>query len=100
MRLHREGRQCEVIVAALESCSRPPPLKQFLYLDFIDGNKFDTVWEMLVQKIRKREPYIIHVRVLYMYCIMQYVQYSYMQYMYMYSRLKQSIMTYMYMCTL
>ena len=58
VRLYHEGRQCEVIVAALEVCSRPPPLKQFLYLDFMDGTKFDTVWEKLVQKIRKGELYL------------------------------------------
>ena len=70
VRLYHEGRQCEVIVAALEVCSRPPPLKQFLYLDFMDRSKFDTVWEMLTQKIRKGELYVhvlhcgyIHVHV-------------------------------------
>ena len=53
VQLHREGRQCEVVVAAVEVCSRPPPLKPFLYLDFIDRSKFDTVWEMLLRTLRK-----------------------------------------------
>ena len=44
-----------MIVAALEVCSRPPSLKHFLYLDFLDRSKFDNVWDKLVETIRKGE---------------------------------------------
>ena len=55
VKLHRDGKQCDVIVAALEPCSRPDPLRPFLYLDFIDGSKLGKVWGVMVDAIRKEE---------------------------------------------
>ena len=48
--LGEEGR-CQVVVAAVGKCSRPEPLKSFLYLDFIDKSKQQAVVEKLVQTI-------------------------------------------------
>ena len=46
-----EEKKCCVIVAGMESCSRPPVLKKFLYLDFIDSTKHQTVWSKLLGTI-------------------------------------------------
>ncbi|KAL5466690.1 hypothetical protein EMCRGX_G030835 [Ephydatia muelleri] len=46
-----EEKKCCVIVAGMEPCSRPPALKLFLYLDFIDNTKFSNVWIKLLETI-------------------------------------------------
>ena len=46
-----EEKKCCVIVAGMEPCSRPPALKLFLYLDFIDNSKFSNVWIKLLETI-------------------------------------------------
>ena len=40
-----------VIVASVVGCSRPPPLKKFLYLDFVDNVKYQKVWDVLQENI-------------------------------------------------
>lgn len=42
-----------VVVAAVGTCSRPGPLRRFLYLDFIDKEKRRTVWDKLNGSIGK-----------------------------------------------
>ena len=44
---------CTVVVAAIGQCSRPVPLKCFLYLDFIDKHKRQIVWNKLGEVIGK-----------------------------------------------
>ena len=43
-----------VIVAAVSMCSRPEPLKPFLYLDFMNREKKKAVWDMLLQNISRQ----------------------------------------------
>ena len=45
------SQKVKVVVAAVTSCSRPEPLKCFLYLDFIDKEKRKTVWDMLISTV-------------------------------------------------
>ena len=40
-----------IIVIALSMCSRPHPIKTFLYLDFIDQSKQANVWKKLQEQI-------------------------------------------------
>ena len=54
VQLHHEGHPCELVVAAVERCSRPDQLRPFLYLDFIDRNKYENVWDKLLQTISER----------------------------------------------
>ena len=44
-----------IIVIALSMCSRPQPIKQFLYLDFIDQSKQANVWKKLQEQIGKNK---------------------------------------------
>ena len=43
--LHRDGHlsKSQLIVAAVEMCKRPDPLRTYLYLDFVDGRKRENV---------------------------------------------------------
>ena len=47
------AKKCNVIVVAVEKCSRPRDLKQYLYLDFIDQTKISMVWKKLEETIGK-----------------------------------------------
>ena len=40
-----------LVVALVIQCSRPLPLKKFLYLDFVSKSKIAKVWEVLQDRI-------------------------------------------------
>ena len=46
-------KKCDVIVVAVGTCSRPPDLKRYLYLDFIDRTKRSNVWNKLEETLGK-----------------------------------------------
>ena len=48
-----QEKRCQVVVAAFAACSRPDPLRRFLYLDFIERSKLRNVWEVLLKTISK-----------------------------------------------
>ena len=50
-----EESSCKVIVAAVKACNRPEPLKQFLYLDYIDQSqdRKEAVWKKLTLTLSK-----------------------------------------------
>ena len=51
LELHQAGRVPRLVVAAVDVCSRPHPLKTFLYLDFMDRSKRENVWGKLLEEI-------------------------------------------------
>ena len=53
VQLYQESRECQLVVAAVGVCSRPEPLKSFLYLDFMDPSKHSNVWGKLLETIGK-----------------------------------------------
>ena len=42
-----------IAVAVVMMCSRPAPLRPFLYLDFVDRERKKKAWEILVHHISK-----------------------------------------------
>jgi mRNA (guanine-N7-)-methyltransferase len=50
-----EESSCKVIVAAVKACNRPEPLKQFLYLDYIDQSqdRKEAVWKKLTLTLKQ-----------------------------------------------
>ena len=53
LQLYQESHECQLVVAAVGVCSRPEPLKSFLYLDFMESSKYSIVWGMLLETIGK-----------------------------------------------
>ena len=52
MRLSHE--KIVVVVASVSPCSRPDPLKVFLYLDFFDKERRKPAWDMLIKTMSKQ----------------------------------------------
>lgn len=42
-----------VVVASVSPCSRPDPLRKFLYLDFFHKERKKPAWDMLFKTISK-----------------------------------------------